>query len=93
MAGIRRHEVAHVLPPALADVGRGDLRPPILTLYFRVGEQLVRPGVQKDRIVMNPVGRQHRRKFGPYGLMAAGVFRLAAGIHAHDKGFSDHGKK
>jgi hypothetical protein len=64
VVAVERHDIAHVLSPSLASVGRSDGRPLFLAIDFGVAEQLARFGVQEgqSRIrMMARSGPTHRK--------------------------------
>src|SRR5687768_4733838 len=55
VVGIRRHQLAHVAPPAPADLGGGDGTPALLAVDLGVAEQLARLRIEVDGVVAHAV--------------------------------------
>src|SRR5690349_16878283 len=90
---IRRHDRAHVFPPALTLRRCRDGGPARFIFDFGVAKKLPGFRVEKDRIVVHAMGRQNRFEFRPDWAMAPLILGLLTGIHTHNKGFSDHLKR
>lgn len=85
---ICNHELGHVGPPALADIGLGDCIPAILVLDFRIAKEIVGFGIQVDRVVRDAVLAQGGLEFWPNRIVAAGVFLSRAWLDFQEKSFA-----
>jgi hypothetical protein len=90
VVGIRGHDVAHVLPPFLADGCLGDGVPARFILNLGVGEKLPGFGMKKDGVIVDTVLFEDSFQFRPDGPVTFLVFGFLAGIHGHDERFADH---
>src|SRR5439155_2072706 len=69
VVGVGGHQLAHVLPPVLADVGARDGGPLGFVFDLDVGEKLAALGVQEDRVVVHAVRFERLFQFRPDGAM------------------------
>ena len=86
---IRDHDLGHVGPPTLADIGLGDRIPALLALDFRIAEKIVGFGIQVDRVVGDAVLAQGGLEFRPNWIVTAGVFLRRSGLDFQEKSFAD----
>jgi len=70
---ICNHDIGHVGPPTLADIGLSDRNPLFLTLDFRIAKEIVGFGIQVDRVVRDAVLAQGGLEFWPNRIVAADV--------------------
>ena len=87
---VRRHYLAHVPPPFLADRRFCNLVPSLFVLYLCVAKKVTRIGLKKDRVVVNAVGFERFLKLRPDRRVPSLVFLMLLRVQMHDKSFSYH---
>src|SRR5262249_21765877 len=76
-------ELPHRSPPSPADLRRGNRAPARLAVDFRVGKQIPRVRIQKNRIRADAVLDEGRFQLRPDWRVPLLVLRLAAGVNGH----------
>jgi hypothetical protein len=61
-----------------------------ITLDFGVGKEIVRLGVEEDRVVTDPVFYERSFELRPDRPMPTLVFGFASAAYPHPKGFANH---
>ncbi len=89
---IGHHDIGHVGPPALANIGSSDRVPPLLALNLRITEKFVGFRVEVDRVVGDAVFTQRGFKLRPDWAVAADIFIGCTSFYLKKECFADvHG--
>ena len=87
---IGQHQIPHMRPPSLADLGLRDLPPQLFRFDLGVREEPAGFTVEKDRIGAHAVLSQNVLQLRPDRVVSAFIFFLMAGFQSHQERFADH---
>jgi hypothetical protein len=90
IVGIGWHQITHVVPPTLADIGSCNRLPAFLAFDFSAGEQFAGFRVEENGVTLYAVSDECFLQIFPDRVVATLVLGVGTGMDRHLEGFADH---